>query len=198
MSEGEANKEARTILAMRETAQALGLAYLSDGQVDGWEHYKYEPWQMSLLVEAWAPIIQGLNFRVNKWVRVFYAEGVASGPMFLTALKNRKLRLENEALKEEIRQMQRQQAAATAPAPAPAAPPGSILVTPPAKPAFDRLNYDSKRMWAVDDNGFFERDHNGDYIPQLKRREKPILKPEVYQRLIKWNSKERVDKIFNV
>lgn len=193
MNEAEAQKEARTLMQMRETAQALGLSYLADGGVEGWEQFKYEPWQMQLLVEAWAPIVQGLNFRVNKYVRVLYAEGIASGPMVMTALKARSHRLENERLKEQLYEMQMQQM------PAQRAPDNAIMQpAQAAKPAFDRMNYDSKRMWDVDANGFFTQGADGKYIPQGKRREKPLLKPDIYQRLCKWNGKEKVDRIFNV
>ncbi|MBS1628835.1 MAG: hypothetical protein JST27_02140 [Bacteroidetes bacterium] len=77
-------------------------------------------------------------------------------------------------------------------------PDNAIMQPVAAKPAFDRLNYDSKRMWDIDANGFFTQGAAGKYIPAAQRREKPLLKPEVYEKLCKWNGKEKVDRIFNV
>ncbi len=195
MDETEAAKQAGLLMDMRETAQALGLAYMADGHVKGYEQYKYQAWQKKLLVEAWSPLIQEMGLRVNKFIRVLYAEGISTTPLAVTAAKARSYRLENERLRRQLQQMQAATAAAASrnqqEQAAPLAPP------PPQAQSWNRMDYDSARKWEVDDNGFFKEDQNG-FIKAADRREKPLLKPEVYQRLIKWNTKERIDRIFNV
>jgi hypothetical protein len=154
MEEAESLKEAAKLMDMRETVQALGLNYAADGEIGDWERYKYEPWAKRLLIEAWAPIVQQMNLRVNKWLQVFYAEGMGTAPLVMMTMKARKLRLENEELKRQLYQHQVNEAARAQAASA--APSNSISLGAPAPAGeWDRMNYDSKRKWAVDDNGYF-------------------------------------------
>jgi hypothetical protein len=192
MDENEALAETRKLMDMRETGQALLISFVADGSAAGYQKYNYEPWQKDLLVRAWAPIIQSKNLRVNPYLQILYAEGISSGPLFVLMFKNRKIRMENEDLRRQVQQlnrekMQMQQATA-------AASPGNEV--PP--PRNVQIRSDIKTLWKVDDNGFFMHgtDKARTYIPEPQRKDKPVLTPDNYERLCKHNTKARIDLIF--
>jgi hypothetical protein len=199
MSDVDAESNTRTLMTMRETGQAVGLAYLAEGDIEPWERYKYKPFQFELLVKAWMPIVQSTGLKVNKWVNLLFWEGMATGPLAMTALKARQLRLENDRLKEQLYNMQVQQAARDFAAQNNGTGPAATAAQP--QQGFNRMNYDSKRAWEVDNNGFFTHGWNGSalkYIEVPKRKEKPLLRPEVYEKLIQFNGKEVIVQIFKV
>ena len=183
MDESEAMKQTRTLMDMRETAQSLGLSYIADGSLDGYERYKYETWQKNLLVEAWTPIIQSMGIRVNPWLKVLYAEGISTTPIAVLAFNNRKARLKIEQQAAYIRHLEHENANLKTTTP-----------PPPSKP----LRNDTKNQWAVDENGYFENTIAGKYIPKATRKEKPDLTPEAYELLCKHNGKDFIDDVFHI
>lgn len=192
MTEQDAIKHTRTLMDMRETAQALIIAQIADGKMDEYKKYLYSPWQKELLIDAWAPLIQSAGLTVNPWVKVLYAEGVSTGPLVILTAKNRNLRLENEQLKARIRQMKAQESGEV-----------KITATPAANtnipaPSNLQTRYDIKTYWKVDDNGFFEFNIDKVRIPIPHRKVRPQLTPENYRLLCKHNTKERIDRIFKI
>lgn len=190
MSEDDAMKETRKLMNMRESGQALGLCYIAEGKLDNNARYKYEPWAKDLLIEAWAPIIQESNLRVNKWIQIIYAEAMGTSPLFFMAFQTKKLRVENDRLREEIMQRNANDAARAA---------GGYTQPFPANAnaVWNRLNYDSEKKWGVDDQGYFIEGKNG-FIKVADRKEKPQLTPDVYALLCKWNEKAKIDRIFEI
>lgn len=192
MSEQDALKQTRTLMDMRETGQALLIAQIADGRLDGYKQYCYAPWQKDLLVEAWAPLVQSAGITVNPWIKVMYAEGISTGPLIVLTVKNRNLRMENDRLKAQIRKMEKRD-------------PGEVKISGsdtvgsaiPAPPGV-QTRYDIKTFWKVDDNGFFEYNIDKVYIPKPHRKVKPMLTPENYALLCKHNTKERIDRIYKI
>jgi hypothetical protein len=189
MSIDESKKHTATLIDMRETIQSMGLALLSDGNVADYKQFNYAPWAKSLLVDAWHPIIQQYNLKVNPYVHILYAEGITAGPLIALALKNRKLRLKQEEQAEIIRR-QNQKIAKLEEA--------ANAAEMQAETSVKSLRPDTKNQWKIDEKGFFENDRRGTYIKKPERKERAELTTESYPLLCKHNGKAFVDKVFNV
>ncbi len=178
MTEQEAKSHTRTLIDMRDTVQAMALAFIGDGNFKQYTLYQYQEWQKQILEDAYSPLISKMGLKVPMGVKILYAEAVTATPLFALAVQNRKYRLENEELKAKLRrQKQKEKAESTA-----------------------VLRRDVATLWKIDENGYFinRNDKKMSYIKATERTERPGLSDEEYRLLCQHNGKEFVDKVFNI
>lgn len=178
MTAEEAKSHTRTLIDMRDTVQSMALAFIGDGNFKQYQLYQYQEWQKRLLEDAYAPLISQYNLKVPMGVKILYAEAVTATPLFALAVQNRKYRLENEELKRQLRKKKQKEAAQETAV----------------------LRRDVATLWKIDENGFFtnRNDKKMTYIKAIDRTERPGLSAEEYALLCKHNSKDFVDKVFNI
>lgn len=182
LDDKEAYEQTETLMDMRETVQALGIAMYADGTMKTNEQYHYEPWQKELLIKAWMPIIRDSGLRVSPWIKVLYAEGISATPLIGLAMQNRKNRLEAEQLRAENAKLREQVAKGE---------------KPPVNAGTTSQRRDTAKHWKVDKNGYFMYTIANGYILENNRTEKPSVK-EHYEMLCKHNGKPEIDKIFKL
>lgn len=183
MSESEALKHTRTLMDMRETLQGMGIAWFADGSVKDYHRYDYDSTGKNLLIEAWAPIIQQSGIRVNPFIKVVWAETVATGPLIALMVQNRKYRMDLEELQQRSARLQRENNALRNQAQA---------KQPEGRP-------DIKKYWTVDEAGFFDYGLDGKYLLKNIRKERPDFSdPVTVDLLRKYNGAEKVKEVFNV
>lgn len=182
--------ETATLMDMRETAQAMGIAWYADGDIRAFEQYKYEPWQKKLLIEAWAPLVAQAGLKIGVGPKILYAEAMSSGPLIAMMIKNRKHRKELEAARELIASQNARIAALE----------GRQSDEPSAGPSGQAAQQrpDTKKGWQIKDDGTFYFDSSGVYAKKTGPQERPSLNPESYRLLVKHNGKEKVDRIFKI
>lgn len=176
LSDREALDNTAVLMDLRETAQGYGLSLWVDGTFKNAEHYFYQPEEKARLVKAWSRVIGHYRVHVSPWVDVLFTEAVTTGPMLAVAFQARKYRMENEQMKERLRQYEEPQA--------------------DGRTVYSRN--DTKTQWKIDENGYFEYTESNTYIPKKNRKMKPDLSQENYQLLCKHNGKEYVDEVFKI
>ena len=187
ISEQTAHDNTKTLIEIRENLQAFGLSYLSEGNIKGFQDYKYKQWEKDLLIDAWRPIVQNMNITVSPWIKVAYSEAIATTPLVNLAMKNRKLRLQNEQYKAEIEQLKNNLNTEEYEA--------KIM---PLTSNTER-NPDNKNAWVIDSEGYYTYNAKGNkYFKKEDRKEKCVINPEILPKLIEVNSKETIEKEFGI
>ena len=177
------------LMDVREMAQAIGLSWYSDGFdaiAEKHKQYKYSEAQKSMLVEAWAPVIQKSGIKVSPALKILMVEGMCSGPLLALAHQNRTYRQELEEAKAKIAKMEMERNNESAAA--------------SATSTVSSNRMDNKNAWTITQDGYFqfgEKGRSSDYLSKDKLKDRPNLKTD-YDQLVKWNGKELVHQVFNI
>lgn len=182
------------LMDLRDSVQALGLAWYSDGfnEIEiNQKKYRYTPEQKDMLIEAWSPVIQSNNIKVSPFFRIAVVEAMCSGPLLALAHQNRKYRLELEEAKAKLaamlRDKDRQEPI-----------PNDIKTT--IKESKKEERRDNKNAWKIDENGYFIYGPDGastSYIQESNRKEKAKLQDN-YDKLVEVNGKAKVHRAFGL
>lgn len=150
--------KAEMFITLRESAQNLLLNYYVTNKIGFTSKYNYSKEQKEGLVKAWNPILANTNFNVSPWVGVIMAETVANAPLLAMAFEARKANKRIKELEGQIKQMQ------------------ATEEQHPRK--------DLKRHWEIDQDFYFTKDLQGNYIKVDERTEKADLSNEYHVRML--------------
>lgn len=179
------------LMDVREMAQAIGLSWYSDGFdaiAEKHKQYKYSEAQKSMLVEAWAPVIQKSGIKVSPALKILMVEGMCSGPLLALAHQNRTYRQELEEAIAKIAKMEMEMKQSAE----------SAEKVSPSSVSSNRM--DNKNAWTITQDGYFqfgEKGRSSDYLSKDKLKDRPNLKTD-YDQLVKWNGKDLVHQVFNI
>lgn len=167
-----ARKKVEQFMKMRDMLQSKGLAFAA-GDPQLARQFKMEQWEFDWYCEVYADVVAEMG-EIPKWVEIILAEAFILGPKIKTVLDIRKEA--NEARRLAAHQYRENPAAAAS--------------------ATVAQREDFKKRWQVDENGFFTHTEKGQYIPQGKRKERPVMNQVNYDLLVKHNGADFIQQVF--
>lgn len=168
--------KAKRFVQMRDLIQSRLMAFIA-GNPDTWSEYKLENWEFDMFVEVYGPMVAQMG-EIPVWMDILIAELIITGPKIHKIIEAKKEKKAIEKIRKEN---------------------GHTSNDTPTAGATTAQRVDLKTRWIVDEKGYFKHDNAGNYIPQPKRKERPILSnPLNYELLVKYNGEDAIKSIYNV
>lgn len=172
ISPAEAQKKVQQFMRIRDMLQSKGLA-IAAGDPKLHAQFKMEPWEFDWYCEVYETVVQDLG-HIPKWLEIVIAEAFIMTPKVIRVVE---LRQESTRARKLAEKMYRE---------------NPIQAASEGVPQRE----DFKKRWLVDEKGYFTHTEKGVYIPQDKRKERPVLNETNYSLLIKHNGAEFIRQVF--
>ena len=183
LTDAQATAKAQSLIQKRDFVQKFGLSYLADGNTDRAEEFALNSTEFNMLVDLYKPHM-GRFGNPPWWLGFLIVEGFVMGPKIAKILDYRKLRKENDTLRE---QLQRAHLSASA-----------VAANSAASASGKRLRRrDTKTLWTVDSLGRFVHDTRSKYLKAKDRHERADYNLDS-DRLKKHNKADLLKQAFNL
>jgi hypothetical protein len=180
MDATEAKSKTERFLKFRDFLQSRGLAW-GAGDMDKYEEFAMQEWEFAMLADVYNDVILSMGY-IPKWFDIAIAEIMVLAPRIVKVFNHRKLQKKVVQLEAKIKAMESK---------------ANNHFQTAADPNAD-FRTDLKKWWQVDNEGFFMYDKGG-YVTKENKKDKPdVSDPQQYELAIKYNGKEKIDRIFNI